>query len=107
MAEQSGRRNDRTKSLVGFMVGDIHYAVSIGRVREIINPLPIVELPHPPPTVIGVAHSVPSLESRLTRDLNRRRPIVTPLPQRDHHEPEAEELSITKRVSRYARDLGH
>jgi purine-binding chemotaxis protein CheW len=56
MVEQSGRRNDRTKSLVGFMVGDIHYAVSIGRVREIINPLPIVELPHPPPTVIGVAH---------------------------------------------------
>lgn len=56
MAEQSGRRNDRTKSLVGFMVGDIHYAVSIRRVREIINPLPIVELPHPPPTVLGVAH---------------------------------------------------
>lgn len=56
MAESGTRRNDRTKSLVGFMVGDIHYAVSIGRVREIINPLPIVELPHPPPTVLGVAH---------------------------------------------------
>jgi hypothetical protein len=58
-------------------------------------------------TVIGVAHSVPSLESRLTRDLNRRRPIVTPLPHRDHHEEPEAELSITKRVSRYARDLGH
>jgi hypothetical protein len=58
-------------------------------------------------TVIGVAHSVPSLESRLTRDLNRRRPIVTPLPHRDHQEADAEAVTITKRVSRYARDLGH
>lgn len=56
MVAQSTRRNDRTKSLVGFMVGDVHYAISIGRVREILNPLPIVELPHSPPTVLGVAH---------------------------------------------------
>lgn len=48
-------RSDRSKNLVGFVVGDVSYAVDILRVREIINPLPIVALPHAPPAVIGVA----------------------------------------------------
>lgn len=48
-------RSDRTKNLVGFLVGDVRYAIDILRVREIINPLPLVDLPHPPPSVIGVA----------------------------------------------------
>ena len=56
--------------------------------------------------VIGVAHSLPSLDSRLGRRLNRKRPIVVPLPHREHHSPEVKDLSIDQRVSRYARNLG-
>ncbi|MBX3126471.1 MAG: purine-binding chemotaxis protein CheW [Polyangiaceae bacterium] len=48
-------RPDPDKSLVGFRVGDVHYAVPIGHVREIVNPLPVVGLPHAPRAVIGVA----------------------------------------------------
>ena len=56
MADLATRhRTDRTKNLVGFLVGDVRYAVDILRVREIINPLPVVPLPHAPPVVIGVA----------------------------------------------------
>lgn len=43
------------KNMVGFLVGDTHYAVDILRVREIVNPLPIVTVPHTPAHVIGVA----------------------------------------------------
>ncbi|MFO0692297.1 MAG: chemotaxis protein CheW [Polyangiales bacterium] len=53
--ESSSRRGDRTKNLVGFQVGDVRYAVEIFRVREIINPLPFVVLPHAPKVVLGVA----------------------------------------------------
>jgi purine-binding chemotaxis protein CheW len=49
------RRADRSKNLVGFTVGDVHYAVDIFRVREIINPLSIVPLPHAPAAVMGVS----------------------------------------------------
>lgn len=53
--DRSGRRRvDRTKNLVGFAVGDVNYAVQILAVREVINPLPIVELPHAPEAVLGV-----------------------------------------------------
>ena len=48
-------RHDPTKSLVGFRVGDVTYAVSIYAVREIIQPLPIVPLPNAPFAVSGVA----------------------------------------------------
>ncbi|MEZ4224426.1 MAG: chemotaxis protein CheW [Polyangiaceae bacterium] len=48
-------RPDPDKSLVGFLVGDVHYAVPISSVREIVNPLPIVGLPHAPAAVTGVA----------------------------------------------------
>ena len=48
-------RTDRTKNLVGFVVGEVRYAVDILRVREIINPLPVVALPHAPPAIVGVA----------------------------------------------------
>ena len=51
----SQRRADRTKNLVGFLVGDVRYAVDILRVREIINPLGVVPLPHAPPVVVGVS----------------------------------------------------
>lgn len=49
------QRHDPSKNLVGFMVGDVSYAVRIELVREIVNPLMVVELPHAPPSVRGVA----------------------------------------------------
>lgn len=62
-------RGDRSKDLVGFLVGDVYYAVDIFRVKEIINPLPVVTLPHVPPVVVGVADHrgdvVPVLDLRL------------------------------------------
>ena len=48
-------RSDPQKSLVGFIVGDIAYAVPIASVREIVNPVPLAELPHAPPSIAGVA----------------------------------------------------
>lgn len=48
-------RHDPSKDLVGFLVGDIMYAVRIGVVREIVNPLGIVDLPQAPRGVEGVA----------------------------------------------------
>jgi purine-binding chemotaxis protein CheW len=53
--ERHRQRHDPTKSLVGFVVGDVQYAAPIARVREISNPLPLVALPHAPPAVRGVA----------------------------------------------------
>jgi purine-binding chemotaxis protein CheW len=49
------QRHDPSKNLVGFVVGDVEYAVNIARVKEITNPLLIVPLPHPPRSVAGVA----------------------------------------------------
>jgi len=49
------QRHDPTKNLVGFMVGDVAYAVRIETVREIVNPLDVVELPRAPVAVRGVA----------------------------------------------------
>jgi purine-binding chemotaxis protein CheW len=49
------QRHDPTKNLVGFLVGDVAYAVRIEAVREIVNPLDIVELPRAPLAVRGVA----------------------------------------------------
>jgi purine-binding chemotaxis protein CheW len=48
-------RHDPSKNLVGFVVGDVEYAVAIARVREIANPLSLVTLPHAPRSVVGVA----------------------------------------------------
>src|SRR6478735_8601415 len=62
-------RSDPQKSLVGFTVGDVRYAVPIDHVREIVNPLPLTELPHAPPTISGVADHrgeiVPVVELRV------------------------------------------
>ncbi len=49
------QRPDPQKSLVGFVVGEVAYAVPIGSVREIVNPLGLTELPHAPGAVAGVA----------------------------------------------------
>ncbi|MBX3233047.1 MAG: purine-binding chemotaxis protein CheW [Labilithrix sp.] len=48
-------RHDPSKDLVGFLVGDVMYAVRIDVVREIVNPLAVVDLPRAPETVKGVA----------------------------------------------------
>ena len=55
MAQSKQERADPQKSMVGFVVGDIAYAVPIAAVREIVNPVPLAELPHAPAAVAGVA----------------------------------------------------
>ena len=55
MPSTSKARPDPQKSLVGFAVGDVSYAVPIADVREIVNPLMLTELPHAPAAVVGVA----------------------------------------------------
>ncbi len=52
---QTHRRHDPLKSLVGFVVGDVHYAIAIARVRELVNPMPVIAVPHAPTAVVGVA----------------------------------------------------
>jgi len=56
MAESPQRhRPDTHKNLVGFIVGEVHYAIDIGRVREIVNPLDLTSLPYTPAEVAGVS----------------------------------------------------
>ena len=66
-------RIDTHKNLVGFIVGEVHYAIDISRVREIVNPLPITALPHMPSDVAGVADHrgevVPVLDLRVRFNL--------------------------------------
>jgi purine-binding chemotaxis protein CheW len=66
---QIRQRHDPSKSLVGFLVGEVQYAVPISRVKEIPNPMVLVELPHPPPSVTGVSdfrgEVVPVVDLRL------------------------------------------
>jgi purine-binding chemotaxis protein CheW len=74
------QRPDPRKSLVGFMVGDVRYAVPIGDVQEIITPTLLTELPHAPEAVAGVADHrgqvIPILDLRVRFGLAR---------LRDHH----------------------
>jgi len=55
MVMERQRRKDPSKNLVECVLGAVRYAVGIGAVREIVNPLPTVELPSAPSWVIGVA----------------------------------------------------
>jgi purine-binding chemotaxis protein CheW len=56
MPDPSSRnRSDPLKNLVGFLLGGVHYAVDIARVREIVNPIEVTRLPHTPMEVAGVA----------------------------------------------------
>jgi len=48
-------RHDPLKNLVAFVIGDVNYAFSIDCVREIVNPLQVIELPSSPTAVAGVA----------------------------------------------------
>jgi len=52
---QARQRHDPLKNLVGFVVGDVSYAVDITLVREIANPQVLVALPSAPAAVVGVA----------------------------------------------------
>ncbi len=52
---QSKQRPDPQKSLVGFAVGDVSYAIPIGCVKEIINPIVLTKLPYAPDVISGVA----------------------------------------------------
>jgi purine-binding chemotaxis protein CheW len=69
-------RNDAHKNLVGFIVGEVHYAVDIAKVREIVNPLALTVLPHTPAEVAGVADHrgevVPVIDLRVRFNLERR-----------------------------------
>lgn len=47
-------RREQFRSLVGFVVGDVAYAVPTSCVREITTPHAVTELPHLPRGVIGV-----------------------------------------------------
>src|SRR5687768_13991953 len=62
-------RHDPSKNLVGFLVGEVMYAVRIEMVREIVNPLEVVALPRAPKSVLGVADYrgvvVPVIDLRL------------------------------------------
>lgn len=42
------------RQLVLFGIGTVVYGLPIERVREVVNPLQIIPLPHAPPSVIGV-----------------------------------------------------
>ncbi|MFC1641256.1 chemotaxis protein CheW [Myxococcota bacterium] len=63
------------KSLVGFEVDGVAYAVPIAAVREIANPLPLTSLPHAPWAVVGVGDHrgevVPVVDLRLRFGLGR------------------------------------
>lgn len=47
-------RREQYRSLVGFIVGEVAYAVPTSSVREITTPAQVTELPHLPRGVIGV-----------------------------------------------------
>ncbi len=68
-------RTEAQKNLVGFVVGPVSYAVDIGRVREIVNPLEVTPLPHMPAEVAGVADHrgevIPVIDLRVRFGLDR------------------------------------
>jgi purine-binding chemotaxis protein CheW len=85
-------RTDQAKNLVSFLVGDVRYAVDIHLVREIVNPLPFVTLPHAPDEVCGVADHrgevLPIVDLRVrfglppTEPTRRTKWIIVRLPRR-------------------------
>lgn len=43
------------KDLLRIEIGGVMYALEVGRIREIVNPLPLIALPHERAFVLGVA----------------------------------------------------
>ena len=43
------------KDLLRVEIDGVMYALEVGRIREIVNPLPLISLPHERPFVLGVA----------------------------------------------------
>lgn len=43
------------KDLIQIEVGSVMYALEVGQIREIVNPLPLIELPRERPFVLGVS----------------------------------------------------
>lgn len=68
---REGRAHAATldKDLVRLEVDGVWYALEVDRIREIVNPLPLVELPRDRPFVVGVAdyrdEVVPAIDLRL------------------------------------------
>jgi len=64
-------REEPSKNFVGFVIGDVRYALPIAAVLEIVNPLGLIELPGAPTASMGVAQyrdevlPVVSLRARL------------------------------------------
>lgn len=54
-AHYGGTNRDPLKTDVLFVVGDVHYAVAISQVAELVTPLPVTPLPHSPPEISGIA----------------------------------------------------
>lgn len=50
----SRSRSGPQKTLVGFELGDVHYAVDIAHVTQIVMPLPMTVLPRLPEGLVGV-----------------------------------------------------
>ena len=55
MSRRSAAQPVPERQLVLFGVGSVVYGLPIERVREVVNPQPIVELPHAPTSIVGVA----------------------------------------------------
>ncbi|MFI5299477.1 MAG: chemotaxis protein CheW [Polyangiales bacterium] len=49
-----GRGRGAERQLVLFRVAGVTYGLSIEHVREVVNPLPIIALPHAPAAIVGV-----------------------------------------------------
>jgi len=66
------------KDLVRVEVDGISYALEVSRIREIVNPLPLIELPHERDFVLGVAdyrdEVVPIVDLRLLFGLSPEEP---------------------------------
>jgi purine-binding chemotaxis protein CheW len=43
------------KDLIRVEIGTVNYAIEVARIREIVNPLPVIELPRERPFILGVS----------------------------------------------------
>jgi purine-binding chemotaxis protein CheW len=55
MPHYGSTNRDPLKTDVLFTVGDVHYAIAISQVAELVTPLSVTHLPHSPPEISGIA----------------------------------------------------